>query len=699
MPGPATYSASTDRIVHTKPTLPTLGVANTILTDPTFGTRILRVSDVTTDGGVSIRSIGGAGNTLAWNADGTRFVVTNTGGGCILFNFNAATMQATKVGTLAFNSAVTFSLLDANLLYGFSSSYVEATITQYNCATAVYTTIVGVRTLVPTVDNGGRTYLRGVSTGVTSGVEYLTFIFGGTGQEYDKYCYWGPISNIAGGKTLDSIASTINGTAIPGGATVGTYLHAVHVEMNGRYVNLGPSTSVIGPFGGPPVPPSIIWDTSTDAIIILNGGGYGSNSDLAGGHAASGYGYICNFPDDSDGMESVRRSYASPHAHTNLISPFPTPASFYIDMHTSWSNANPVSLVPIIGSWHRYPTFTGGIWVPNNSVWREWDEEILGVSTDGSGVVYRFVHHRSDTNNDPDGDWFWDSPRPNVSPDGKWVLYTSNWERTLGTDAGLARQDVFIAELVAGSGAAAPSKPVYRRRAFAKDLTRYMSLGVSGLGTLLNGLAAFSGHAKIRYTTLSGGVNDNNILTAILNGLTSGLAFCVDGTVSKLRISARSVSTDTRQALTGTAVLSAGVDYYVGFAVDIAGKTLTLYVNGVAAGSATGLTFANAAWTLGTPTDSDAVGGYRAPPVATSDQWDGLIGDLTIWRSVLAASDFATLATGVDPSTVVAGSLAWNLPLRGTASPEVATTGGLNATLTGLLAVYPPIQRSRRRKR
>ena len=43
-------------------------------------------------------------------------------------------------------------------------------------------------------------------------------------------------------------------------------------------------------------------------------------------------------------------------------------------------------------------------------------------------------------------------PRPNVSPDGRWVLFTSNWEKTLGTDptgepgAG-ARQDVFLVEL------------------------------------------------------------------------------------------------------------------------------------------------------------------------------------------------------------------------------------------------------------
>jgi hypothetical protein len=47
---------------------------------------------------------------------------------------------------------------------------------------------------------------------------------------------------------------------------------------------------------------------------------------------------------------------------------------------------------------------------------------------------------------------FWYSPRPNISADGRWVLFTSNWEKTLGTDpTGDAstkyRQDAFVVEL------------------------------------------------------------------------------------------------------------------------------------------------------------------------------------------------------------------------------------------------------------
>ena len=69
-------------------------------------------------------------------------------------------------------------------------------------------------------------------------------------------------------------------------------------------------------------------------------------------------------------------------------------------------------------------------------------------------TVWRFAHHRSDMRNDQDATRmsFWYEPRPNVSHDGRWVLFTSNWEKTLGTDPTAdptsgARHDVFVVEL------------------------------------------------------------------------------------------------------------------------------------------------------------------------------------------------------------------------------------------------------------
>jgi hypothetical protein len=86
------------------------------------------------------------------------------------------------------------------------------------------------------------------------------------------------------------------------------------------------------------------------------------------------------------------------------------------------------------------------------------DNEIIAVETAvASGVsarVWRLAHHRSDVSYDGDSSrtYFWYMPRPNISPDGRWVLFTSNWGKALGQDAtpvtgGSFRQDVFLLQL------------------------------------------------------------------------------------------------------------------------------------------------------------------------------------------------------------------------------------------------------------
>ena len=66
-------------------------------------------------------------------------------------------------------------------------------------------------------------------------------------------------------------------------------------------------------------------------------------------------------------------------------------------------------------------------------------------------TVWRFAHHRSDYNNigPSDTDSFWYTPRPNISTNGRWAIFTSNWEKTLGDDTLELnkRQDVFLVKL------------------------------------------------------------------------------------------------------------------------------------------------------------------------------------------------------------------------------------------------------------
>jgi hypothetical protein len=122
----------------------------------------------------------------------------------------------------------------------------------------------------------------------------------------------------------------------------------------------------------------------------------------------------------------------------------------YASDHQSWNNAQGGTLVPFVSGFYRLATET--------APWRPWDGEIVAVQTDrGAGAtVWRFAHHRTEMTNAS----FWDTPRPNVSQDGRWATFTSNWEKSLGADAGSgsARQDVFLVEL-AGSAFTPSSLP------------------------------------------------------------------------------------------------------------------------------------------------------------------------------------------------------------------------------------------------
>jgi hypothetical protein len=223
-------------------------------------------------------------------------------------------------------------------------------------------------------------------------------------------------------------------------------------------------------------------------------------------------------------------------------------------------------------------------------------------------------------------------------------------------------------------------------RVFTKNLANYMALGTSGVGTLLSGKGVYSVHAKVKITSVSTTTGANNILSVILNGTTSACGFGIEGVggTPKVRISARSVSTDTKQTKVGATTISLATPTYVGGVVNIAGDALSVYLNGTLDGTST-VTFANPTVTLGTPTEQDAVGSYKAPPTATSDQFDGEISEIAVWSIALGATDFATLATGATADTVQAGSLLYYLKIGGTASPELPTVGTAQGTITGSL--------------
>jgi hypothetical protein len=491
--GPAsTYSALTDTNAHAIPTPPpALGGAGYTFNDPTFSSKILRVTDANTRPGVQNRSYRVPSNAHlnAWNTTSTYFYVISTDGTVIPYAFNPATMAASRINpvgsgegglTLATYVEPQFSVVSVNLIYCIPNTGLRRTITQYNFSNGSTTTVVDLDTVVAGLSLDS--FVGGLSSGAgTNGENLLTF-FGGSGQDAHFYAMWYPIANPGARKILNTVTSTINGTV--NATNLNFHLHSASVDKSGRFVFLNPPDADLRP---PRSAEQVyVWDTSTDVITPVTA------SMLPAGHDAQGYGYwanqqCCTSSPTYDGAQWQFRSLAALTMKRDLINPVlgPPQETYWAD-HASWNNASVANpLVPFISGTYRYN---------GNTTFRAWDEEIIGVQTNGPegarATVWRFAHHQSyigkDTN--PTQPSFWYEPITNVSPDGLWVLFTSNWGKGLGTDVGSpdpdtqARQDVFLVQLTPGGGGSGAQNVIWTnvRNATATGNTLQKTSGCDG---------------------------------------------------------------------------------------------------------------------------------------------------------------------------------------------------------------------------
>jgi hypothetical protein len=458
---PTSYQAATDTNPASKPALPSLGAAGTSIVDPTFNSTIVRVTDGNTRPNALNRSFKTPSGTHqnAWNTTGTYFYVMGSGGSTIPFAFNAATRTASRIqpsGTgdgglvLKFYIEPTFSYVNENLIYGACNNPCSAgadvvTIVQYDFASGQYSTLLDLKTLSA---NLAGTYVGGIG-GSSGPTEKLAVFFGGTSQDHHYLVVVFDKNNPTSKKLLDTHASTVDGQAT--NITLNFNLHHAFIDRSGRYVLLYPtSADMAAPRNASQV---YVWDTQSNVFTEL------PSSALSGGHDSLGFGALvnkdcCRSAPTWDASQWQFRQLGTPLSSKDLIVPLLTPKVTYQSDHTTWNNAQPSTLVPVISATFRYNN--------ESAPWRAWDDEIIGIQTDvpdGSGAtVWRFAHHRSNVADDNDSSrtYFWYEPRPNVSQDGRWVLFTSNWEKSLGTDAagepgGSFRQDVFLLELKAGS--------------------------------------------------------------------------------------------------------------------------------------------------------------------------------------------------------------------------------------------------------
>jgi hypothetical protein len=404
-PEPTTfYTNCPDRTPRPLPPPLALGPAGFAFTDPSFGSKMWRASDDHTAGGSALR-VPSNSHLAAWNADGTVFFGMNEGGGTVFFAFDGVTVSRLDV-EIASQIEPAFSYVDPRMIYGTSLHLVK----RWNIGTGAVETVQNLDALVPGLAKD--TYVGGI---LTSDDDAWIVWFGGTGQDSHHYVY-------------HSIGGLIDTNHIPNNPPFP--IHSLSMDRSNRYVFLypaGPNAAQVGKV--------LCWDMQTQTFFPINA--------IYTGHDSLGYGIAinqacCTGATEWDAAQWQIRAIAD-HEHTaNLILDVLRPKEMYLSEHSNWRAARPDVKIPLTSCTYQYQA------EPAPIPWRAWDDEIIAIATDMTGVVNRFCHHQALWT--PENS-FWNQPIHNVSPDGRYATFTSNWGHTLGTHNGQKRQDVFVVHL------------------------------------------------------------------------------------------------------------------------------------------------------------------------------------------------------------------------------------------------------------
>ena len=448
------YNATTTQAYLPVPPAPVLQAAPYVFYDnnPAFSsTRLLRVTDGNTavtaaDNSLQNRSFYTyAGNGNAFSADDAHFVAHMSGGAFYLFNFDPASFTASvaKDGNgnpivLPFGNA-NFSYSDPDVIYGTDWSGFK--LDQYTISTGQAKQLVDLTTAV---QPPAGTYMGDMQ--VANG--YLVADFGGPAQDQMPYVV---VYNLATGNylLLNLAASTIYNSAtkatVPAQVNIGGTLysyagygagvHSIEVDHSGRYVLVTVHSSMPG--NG-----FHVWDTQGNTIInaLEN-----AHDDLGYGYSGGGDGNYANsfILHKLDTVDLNAAVQLNPNAN-----------GWYFGSHFSWSNSSAAQpLAPLFDN-----TLVDDGNPPGQSPWQK---EIIAVCTSCSAfTVWRFADNHMEYNtSDPRDDSFWDQSRGNVSQDGRYYLFDSNWDYGLGTDSStsLPRHDLFIVDLASAQGGSGSS--------------------------------------------------------------------------------------------------------------------------------------------------------------------------------------------------------------------------------------------------
>lgn len=427
--GPPNYCARTDRRIEPyQPNPPAMGPAGSIIRDPAFSSRILRVTDAKSDPYGMGRSLmtPSSAEQNAWNADSTKFYVLTIGGQYVLYDFDAANLKVQQQGVIKapWGGEPEFSYTQPNVLYGARSS--NPAFQEYDVSTGRITRLNRFSDCVK-LNPSDVAYSVSVSAddrristevGPEQDRNFLVYVY-----DRKQGCRWyntqtGEIGGEWGPKGTISIPDRYS-------------LHNSRISKSGDFVWIQRGESRIGKHW-------LVWEIGTTNVIAC--------ASQCSGHHAMGYSHLIGPSGEKHPMDLLVRPLNRLTAVKSLIPDLQptTSAKYWYDQHFSWNHVDREDTTPVCLSTYS-DSNPDAPDTPLDTI-APWENEVLCVETDGKdSKVWRFAHTYSTAKNG-----FWSTPRGNVSQDGRFFMFTSDWQDELGEkprNKASHRSDVFVVEL------------------------------------------------------------------------------------------------------------------------------------------------------------------------------------------------------------------------------------------------------------
>jgi len=413
--------AITDQSIVPYPaTPPDAGQAGSIIIDPFCGSQMLRITDADTSSGVSWATHA-ASESNPWAADSSTFAVLNRKtGGFWRFSFDADNFAASSLGPIPLGG-IEFSWSNPDLIWGFSDLKIQ----QLSISSGKITTLIDMRQHPEIgIPASPRWYLNALSAdywdhrcsvnlGPQQNQNYILIVY-----DIDWGLDW---LNTQTGQHEGWWGKSQLADWVP------CVMHDSRISKGGTVVRTSLAQN----------PNKIFWRPGTPTYESLAS----SPATPMAGHTALGFNTYYGANLNTVPFQFIAAPFWNMASWQNLMNPVPKPVSGW------WSDYH-ISIRPLGGD--RHPIFVSAYNAQGNpktsgtalTASAPGDNEIFAVATDLTGHWWRHAHHYSTGQGN-----FYAQPHGNISPDGRFFLFTSDWYMGLGGTYPNQRTDVFILKI------------------------------------------------------------------------------------------------------------------------------------------------------------------------------------------------------------------------------------------------------------